>query len=140
MLARVERARQWLQHADTSLLLVTSPRDTGAVGAAELASALRAEGLAPRAVIVNRMWPPELAAELASIAIPSNADAFIAYARAQLEAQAAVLAAVETWAPMIVALPSRPILIEARRPALVELGLALSRALSPAIPGLRSAS
>ena len=140
MLVRVESARKWLQHADTSVLLVTSPRDTGAVGAVQLASALRDEGLAPRAVIVNRTWPPELAPELASVTIPPGADAFVAYARAELQAQAAVVAAVETWAPAVVVLPSRSVLIEARRPALVELGLSLSRALAPAIPDLRSAS
>jgi anion-transporting ArsA/GET3 family ATPase len=140
MLVRVERARQWLQEAETSLLLVTSPRDTDAIGAVQLASTLRDEGLASRAVIVNRTWPPELAAELASIAIPPGADPFVAYARAQLQAQAAVLAAVETWAPAVVVLPSRPLLIDARRPALVELGVALSRALSPATGVLRSRS
>ncbi|HEX7699524.1 MAG TPA: ArsA-related P-loop ATPase [Kofleriaceae bacterium] len=140
MLVRVERARQWLQQADTSLLLVTSPRDTGAIGAVQLASALRDEGLAPRAVIVNRTWPPELAAELASGAFSPDAAAFVAYARAQLRAQAAVLAAVETWAPTIVVLPSRPVLIEARRPALVELGVSLSRALSPTMSERRSVS
>ncbi|MEO8553797.1 MAG: ArsA-related P-loop ATPase [Kofleriaceae bacterium] len=134
MLVRVERARHWLQQADTSLLIVTSPRDTGAIGAAQLATALRGEGLAPRAVIVNRTWPPELAAELAGVA---DANAFVAYARAQLQAQVAVLAAVESWAPAVVVLPSRSVLVEARRPALVELGAALSGALSPVTDALR---
>jgi len=118
---------------------VTSPRDTGAVGAVELASALRDEGLAPRAVIVNRTWPPGLALELARAPVPPGAGAVIAYARAQLEAQAAVLAAVQTWAPTIVVLPSRSVLLDERRPALVELGQTLAQALTPA-SHVRSAS
>jgi len=91
MLVRVESARKWLQHADTSVLLVTSPRDTGAVGAVQLASALRDEGLAPRA----RDRQPHVAtgarARARELTIPPGADAFVAYARAELQAQAAVV-------------------------------------------------
>jgi len=128
LLVRVERARAWFADDDTELLLVTSPRDTGAAGARQLLDALHGEGLSPRAVIVNRTWPAALADELAGVAIP-GAEPLVAYARAQLAAQAGVLAAVRDWAATVIALPSHADLGAARRPALIELGEALRREL-----------
>ena len=112
MLARVEAARDLLTHAE--ILLVTSPRDTGAAGAAQLAAALRTEQLAPATVIVNRTWPLALAAELGD-------DPLSTYARAELAAQDAVLAAAAELGP-VVALPSQSL---ATRAALAAFGAAL---------------
>jgi anion-transporting ArsA/GET3 family ATPase len=139
MLVRVERVRHWLASDATELLLVTSPRDTAAAGAAQLVAALRDEDLSPRAVIVNRTWPRELAAELAAIEIPASASSLVEHARAHLVAQDQVLAAVSAWAPTVISLASRVDLGEARRPALVELGEALWRDLEPPFEA-RSAS
>lgn len=129
MLVRVEYTERWLRSGATELLVVTSPRDTAATGAAQLAAALRAEHLQARAVIVNRTLPGELAAELGAIAPPAGAEPLIAYARAYAAAQADVLAAASTWAPHILTLPSQPALVQARRSALVELGTSLIRGL-----------
>jgi len=117
MVKRVERTREWIASAD--LLLVTSPRDTDAAGAAAVRRALAGEDLAPRAVIVNRTWPQ----------VPVvDATPFGDYVRALFAAQAAVLAEVATWhAPMLV-LPSRS---TAGRAALAGLGAVLYAALAP---------
>lgn len=125
MLVRVEYTERWLRSDATELLVVTSPRDTAATGALQVAAALRGERLPLRAVIVNRTCPGELATELATIDPPVGAEALIGYARAYASSQAEVFAAASTWAPLVLALPSRPSLVEARRPALVELGTSL---------------
>lgn len=125
MLARVEYTERWLRSDATELLVVTSPRDTAATGAGHVAAALRAEHLPVRAMIVNRTLPGELAAELDNIEPPTGAEALIGYARAYASAQAEVLAAASTWAPLVLTLPSRPALVEARRSALAELGASL---------------
>ena len=132
MAARLARAQAWLHGRDTELLLVTSPRDTGATGARRLADALAAEQLVPRAVIVNRTWPPELATELAGVAVPGGAERFVAYARAQLAAQAAVIDTAAALAPRVVTVPSLAALERSGRDALVELGEVLRARLSPA--------
>ena len=117
MLARVERAQTLLGDAD--LLLVTSPHDTAAAGAAQIAVALQAEHLAPRAVIVNRIYPADLAGELAgAIGTP-----VIEYVRAALAAQSRVLAEVASWATPCHALPALSL---ARRATLVLLGRSLA--------------
>ncbi|MGE5184040.1 MAG: hypothetical protein ACM31C_18345, partial [Acidobacteriota bacterium] len=133
MLARVERTHAWLGSRDAELLLVTSPRDTAAAGAAQLVAALAREGLAPRAVIVNRTHPAELAGELAGV----TATPVVAYARAVLAAQARVLAEVAAWPTPSVVLPSLSL---ARRSALVELGAALARELGREPVAARRAS
>ncbi len=138
LLVRVEAARRWIASAEAELLLVTSPRDTAASGAAQLAAALRVEHLWPRAVIVNRTLPAALATELAAAKIPAGAEALVAYVRASLEAQARVLAAAPALAPTTIALAANPALIQARRAALVELGETLRTALSPESPQTRS--
>ena len=95
MLARVEETRRWIGSAD--LLLVTSPRDTGAAGAAAVLRALSDEDLAPSAVIVNRTWP----------AVPVRGTTpFDDYVRALLGAQTAVLAEVDRWNVPVVIVPS----------------------------------
>lgn len=101
MLDRVERARRWLGSGAAELLLVTSSRDTGAAGAAQLRTALAAEGLAPHAVIVNRTWPAELAAELGAARVPVGGERLVGYLQAQLAAQAGVFAAIAGWAPVV---------------------------------------
>lgn len=95
MLDRVERTRRWIASAD--LLLVTSPRDTGAAGATAVRRALAGEDLVPSAVIVNRTWP----------ALPVRvATPFDDYVRALLAAQSAVLAEVARWQLPVVRVPS----------------------------------
>ncbi len=127
MLGRVERTRRWMASGDAALLLVTSPRDTGAAAAAAIAAALRAEGLTPRATVVNRTLPAALAAELAAIDPPPGAAPLVAHARAQLAAQAEVIAAARALSPTVITLGSHPALTLARRAALADLGLALGR-------------
>lgn len=129
MLARVEYTERWLRSDATELLVVTSPRDTAATGAAQVAAALRGEHLALRAVIVNRTLPHGLAAELGAIEPPAGAEPLVGHARAYARAQADVLAAVSTWAPTVLTLPSQPALVEARRSAVIELGDSLLRGL-----------
>jgi hypothetical protein len=140
MLVRVERTERWLRSEDTELLLVTSPRDTGATGAAQVAASLRAEHLSLRAVIVNRTLPTELVTELGSIKVPPGAEPLIDYARAYASAQADVLAAVSRWAPTVLALASHPALVETRRSALVALGTSLLQGLSPVAAEIKNAS
>jgi anion-transporting ArsA/GET3 family ATPase len=129
MLARVEYTERWLRSEATELLVVTSPRDTAAAGAAQVAVALHGEHLSLRAVIVNRTLPDGLAAELGAIEPPAGAEPLVSHARAYASAQAAVLAAASTWAPKVLTLPSQPALVEARRSALAELGSSLLRGL-----------
>jgi anion-transporting ArsA/GET3 family ATPase len=129
MLARIEYTERWLRSDTTELLVVTSPRDTAAAGAAQVAAALRGEHLPLRAVIVNRTFPSELAAELGDVEPPAGAEPLVEYARAYTSAQAGVLAAASAWAPEVLTLPSQPALVEARRPALIELGALLLRGL-----------
>jgi anion-transporting ArsA/GET3 family ATPase len=129
MIERVDRARRLLASHATELLLVTSPLDTGAAGAAQIHAALAAEHLAPHAVIVNRTWPREVARELDTAAVPPPAFPLVEYTRAYLEAQARVVSAVATWAPVIT-VASRPALTQVRRDALVELGATLAHSLA----------
>ena len=130
MLARVEYTERWLRSDAAELLVVTSPRDTAATGAAQVAAALRAEHLPLRAVIVNRTLPGKLAAELDAIEPPAGSEPFIGHARAYASAQADVLAEVSAWAPQVLTLPSQPAQMEARRPALLELGASLLHGLA----------
>jgi arsenite-transporting ATPase len=134
MLVRISAAQRWLQSPATELLIVTSPRDTGAGAAGRLVRVLREEKLAPRALILNRTWPVEVAAELAAIAIPVGAEPLVGYVRAEIDAQVGVLAAATALAMPVVTLGSRPALDRNTRPALVELGAALVQGLE-ALPG-----
>jgi len=95
MIERVDWTRRAIAGAD--LLLVTSPRDTGAEGAAAVFGALADEDLRPGAVIVNRTWP--------AVAV-RGATPFEGYARALLAAQAAVLAEVGCWDLPVITVPS----------------------------------
>jgi anion-transporting ArsA/GET3 family ATPase len=140
MLVRVERTERWLRSEHAELLLVTSPRDTNAAGAAQVAASLRSEHLPLRAVIVNRTLPAELVTELAVLEVPPRAERLVGYARAYASAQAGVLAAAARWAPTVLTLASQPALVESRRPALVDLGTALLDGLSPVAAELRIAS
>lgn len=140
MLVRVERTERWLRSEDTELLLVTSPRDTGAAGAAQVAASLRAEHLPLRAVIVNRTFPAELVTELGAVEVAPGAKPFVDYARAYASAQADVLAAVSGWAPTVLALASHPAIVETRRSALVDLGSSLLQGLSPVAAEVKNAS
>lgn len=101
MLDRVEHTRRSIAHAD--LLLVTSPLDTDAAGAAAVRRALAEEDLAPAAVIMNRTWP--------ALAVRGAAP-FDDYVRAVLGAQTAVLAAIARWQLPVVVVPSTPDLAE----------------------------
>lgn len=129
MLARVEYTERWLRSDAAELLVVTSPRDTAAGGAAQVAAALGSEHLPLRALIVNRTIPDGLAAELGCVEPPPGAEPLVEYARAYASAQANVLAAASAWAPAVITLPSQPALVDARRPALVDLGALLLRGL-----------
>jgi anion-transporting ArsA/GET3 family ATPase len=129
MLGRITAAQRWLRSVDTELLIVTSPRDTDASAARQLAEVLRIEQLTPRAVIVNRTWSVEFATELAAVEPPVGAEALVGHARAQLAAQARVFEVAATLSRAVVALPSSPGLDLARRPALAALGEALVAAL-----------
>jgi len=129
MLARVEAARVLLASGHGELLLVTSARDAGAEAAHELATALRAEHVAASAVIVNRAWPADVAAELAGALARTPTAGFPAYLTAQLRAQAEVIAGVARWAPRMIAIPPHPHARE--RTGLVELGDALADQLDP---------
>jgi anion-transporting ArsA/GET3 family ATPase len=126
LLRRVEHTRRWLASDAAELLLVTSPRDAGARGASQMRAALASLGLAPHAVIVNRTWPVELAAELAAIHAPAAAGPLIAYLCAYLNAQARVIAATATWGP-VVTVASQPDLAD--RDKLTELGARVDRQL-----------
>ena len=115
LVARAAAAQRELARAE--ILLVTSPHDTGA---AQLHAALAREQLAARAVIVNRtlaLAPGDLAS------LP--ATPLVNYARAELAAQAAVLAAARTLGPVF-ALPS----IHPSPAALAALGAQLAHQLS----------
>lgn len=128
VLERIDATRRLLHSPRTELLVVTSPRDTGANAAQRLVEVLRGEQLSPRALILNRTWPAHAAAELAAIDVPAGGEALFGYARSALAAQAGVFAAASALAT-VVTLPSNPGLDRARRPALVELGAALLRGL-----------
>jgi arsenite-transporting ATPase len=106
MFARVEVARAWIASSRAELLLVTSPRDTAAAGARQLADALAHEHLALHAAIVNRTWPSGLAGTLDQLAGVPEAAALVGYARAQLAAQTATIAAAARLAPRLAVLPS----------------------------------
>ena len=109
LLGRVERTRRLLR--DGEILLVTSPRDTQAAGAAQIRRALAREGFVPSLVVVNRTWPAPRDC--------SDDTPFDHYVRALLAAQHDVLAVAQTWSLPTVVVPSQPI---GRRAALVTLG------------------
>ncbi len=123
LLDRVDRARAWIGSPDAELLLVTSPRDTAAAGARQLAAALAVEDLAVRAVIVNRTWPTELGTVLGQLDRVPEAAPMVAYARAQLAAQAGTIEAVAGLAPVVAVLPS---LTTPHRAELLALGQQLA--------------
>lgn len=132
LVARLERAQALLRGAE--LLLVTSPRDSDASGARQLFEALALEGLAPRAVIVNRTWPLAVCDELAPSA--PRRSRLLGHARAYALAQARVMRAALTLAPEVITAPSEPELeLGARREALLSIGEAvrseLARTLRP---------
>jgi anion-transporting ArsA/GET3 family ATPase len=134
LLVRVEVTQRWLRAADTELLVVTSPRDPAAAGAAQLVAALDREQLAARAVIVNRTWPAALGAELAQVAVPAGATALLEHARALALAQAGVVGAAAALGLLVIALAARPAAALAHRAALIALGTTLWRGLVPRAP------
>lgn len=135
LVERVEHARHWIASDETEILLVTSPRDAHAAGAAQIARSLRELDLAPRAVIVNRTWPPAVVGELASL---DSREPLVDHARALLAAQAAVVAEVMAWKRPLVLLGSSAGL--AQRAALAALGSDLADELQGPPRLARSAS
>jgi anion-transporting ArsA/GET3 family ATPase len=137
MLARLERAQRTLRDPSTEILLVAAVRDDAAHVAEQLAAALGAVGLRPRATVVNRALPPALDAELAAIppaAIPPEAAAVVRYARAQAAMERRVIAAVAPLGPVAVVPSVRGLDEDGRLDALALLGERLAGALaSPAI-------
>ncbi len=130
MLRRLERARRWLPSEGARIVLVVSARDeAGAPSAAALGDALRALGMAPWAVVVNRAVPEAMSAELAVVDVgplPESTAAVVRYARAVARAQGRVIPAVAGLAPRRVALPAEPGLEGATRAeALSRLGARL---------------
>ena len=115
MLARVARTQQLLRAGE--LILVTSPRDTHAAGAAQIRRALAQEGHVPQLLVVNRTWPDARIAE--------HGTPFTEYVHALLAAQREVLAVTGAWSIPTVTVPSQPI---GRRAALLSLGESLRRA------------
>jgi anion-transporting ArsA/GET3 family ATPase len=140
MLERLTRVQRWLRDGPTELLLVTAVRDDAAIFAMELARALAALSLAPRAVVVNRALPDALDAELGAVAaelgaFPPEAAGVARYACAYGAMQRRVIAAVAPLSPRVVVLPSVRGLDEATRlDALAALGDGLREALAAAGP------
>ena len=126
MLDRVTQARAWIGDPRTEILLVTAVRDDAAETARELAAALTALKLTPRATVVNRALPQELGPELDQIedaTLEPAALPFVRYARTYAAMQARVIASVAPLAKTVAVVPaSRGLDDEARLDALAALG------------------
>ena len=113
---------------------MTAVRSDAAHVAAEIAEALSALSLAPRAAVVNRAVPEALADELAALpagAIPAEAAGVVRYARAYVAVQRRVIDAVAPLAPRVVVVPSLRGLAEGGRlDALATLGERLRRGIA----------
>ena len=133
MLTRVTAAQAWFAAPTTEILLVTAVRNDAADTATELAQALRALDLAPRATVVNRALPPELGPELDAIGdagLEPGALPFVRYARGYARMQARVIEAVAPLAPRLAVVPASPGLDDGGRlDALAALGEHLRAAL-----------
>ena len=94
MKARLERARRWLKQPGTSLVIVSSADDDGASVAHALSLAVRALGLTPSLVVLNRVLPETLGAWSPRFAdaAPAKAHDFVLYVRNRMRAQARVRA------------------------------------------------
>ena len=136
MVARLERARRWLRHPSTELVIVTAPRDDSAAVAVALAGAARALGHAPRLAVVNRALPDALlraAPALADAAPTAEAAAFARFVAGDCRAQARVRAALLPLFPSVRALPEAADLDAdgpARLAALSAIGAQLAAALA----------
>jgi anion-transporting ArsA/GET3 family ATPase len=127
LLARVQTTQRWLHDPSTELLIVTSVRDDGAQTARDLARALAEAGLVPRAVVVNRALPAELAAQKAPLAAAASsgpeAAAVIRYALAYVAIQARVVDAVTGLAATTLIVPdARGLDADARLETLAGIG------------------
>ncbi len=94
VLARLERAEEWVGDPSTEVLLVTAVREDAALQNRALRAALAQAGLAPAAVVVNRALPSALEAEIAGVELApldEPARAIVRYARAYSELQSRVL-------------------------------------------------
>lgn len=132
LLARVQTTQGWLRDASTELLVVTSVRDDGAQTARDLAGALSQAGLAPRAVVLNRALPQDLAAQLAPLEpfASSEAAPVLRYAMAYTTIQARVIESVRGLARTTVVVPdARGLDGDARLESLARLGQALREGL-----------
>lgn len=145
MLERLDRAQKWLRDPSTEILLVTAVRDDAADAARNIASALDAAGLAPRATVLNRTLPDTLATELARVTHrepatseapwPREALVVATYARLYIDMQSRVAAAVRPLAPRFVVVPAaRGLDEDTRIGALTALGDRLRDGLREAEP------
>jgi len=133
MVERLQRAQRWLHDGPREILLVTAVHDDAALVAQQLALALGALSLAPRATVVNRTIADTLAAELGALGgsnLPPGAAGLARYASAYVTMQRHVIAAAAALAPQVVVLPStRGLDVTGRLDALAELGERLRAAL-----------
>jgi anion-transporting ArsA/GET3 family ATPase len=135
LLARLGRARLWLEGDDARILLVTSARDEAAAATAiQTCAVLQDLGMGPWATIVNRALPAALGRELAAVeqeATTPEAAAEVRYARACATAQERVVAQVARLAPRLVVLGAgRGLDGEGRLEALAAIGEQLRVALA----------
>ena len=88
MIARLERARDWLRRSDTEILLVCVPRPDAAAGVRQLADELRRLRLEPGPIVLNRALPAEFATLRPAAPCASDARAFATYVRGSARLQA----------------------------------------------------
>ena len=129
MMTRLERAQQWLKQPDTEVLLVTAVRDEAVSTVAQFTTALKAVGITPAAVVVNRALPVELAAELAPIdlaTLSGDEAAVVRFARGTAAVQARLVTALQAVTPVVKVVPAaRGLDSDDRLAALARLGEAL---------------
>jgi len=132
---RLERAQAALHDPATEILLVTAVREDAVASSHALRAALADAGMAPSAVVVNRVLPAAACDEIARMdetSCDGAAAALARYLRAYAAIEARVEAGARVLAPGVVALAATTGLDgDSRLARLAELGAHLCHALDP---------
>jgi anion-transporting ArsA/GET3 family ATPase len=109
MISRLEKAQAWLKQPDTEVLLVTAVRAEAVATITTFSAALKAVGITPAAVVLNRALPVELVAELEPIdvsTLSAEEAAVVLFARGTSAVQARLLQALRERTAVVKVVPA----------------------------------
>jgi len=135
MVARLERARRWLQAPTTSLVITCGVSDDAAATALSLDGAVRALGLSPTLIVLNRVLPASLLDWSTHFGdeAPPQARAFARYVRGYVNTQQRVRLRLDAERVPVIEVPDTATLDHGDRlGGLAALGEPLRLALHPA--------